>query len=82
MFFSCKFRFALNPSGQVRAKLKAGTWSQELSRDHGGIVLPGLLPVVCSACFLIYPPEPAAQKWHHSKWARHLLTIQENDAIG
>ena len=36
------------------------------SRGHGGGLLTGLLPVACSACFLIYrTPEPPAQEWHH-----------------
>jgi hypothetical protein len=41
---------------------------QELRQRPWGHVT-GLLPLACSACFLIEPKNPA-QGWHHPQWAR------------
>ena len=38
--------------------------SRSWCRGHGGMLLTGLLPLACSAYFLIEPRLPA-QKWHH-----------------
>jgi hypothetical protein len=42
--------------------------SRSWCRGHGGMLLTGLLPLSCPACFLIEPRLPA-QGWHHPQWA-------------
>jgi hypothetical protein len=34
---------------------RVGTWRQELTSSQGGMLLTGLLPLACSAWFLIDP---------------------------
>jgi hypothetical protein len=38
--------------------------SRSWCRGHGGMFFTGLLPLACSACFLIEPRLPA-QRWYH-----------------
>jgi hypothetical protein len=38
---------------QVRKSHRAATWRQELIQRPWGMLLTGLLPLACSACFLI-----------------------------
>ena len=40
---------------QDRNSHRAGTWRQELMQRPGRVLLTGLLPLACSACFLIEP---------------------------
>lgn len=47
---------------------KAGTQKQALKQRQGGYLLPGLLSVVCSACFLCNQGS-LVEGWHHPQWA-------------
>ena len=38
---------------QGRSSHRSGTWRQELCKGHGGVLLTALLPMACSASFLI-----------------------------
>lgn len=40
---------------KATAETQAGTWGSNWCRGHGRTLLPGLLSVVCSFCFLIVP---------------------------
>jgi hypothetical protein len=42
--------------------------SRSWCRGHGGMLLTGLLPLACSACFFIEPRQPA-QGWSHPQGA-------------
>ena len=42
--------------------------SRSWCRGHGGMWLTGLLPLACSACFLI-EPKTTSLGWHHPQWA-------------
>jgi hypothetical protein len=42
--------------------------SRSWCRSHGGMFLTGLLPLACTACFLVEPRLPA-QRWSHPQGA-------------
>jgi len=46
--------------------------SRSWCRGHGGMLLTGLLPLACSACFL-YNPRPPAQGQPYLQWAGSFL---------
>jgi hypothetical protein len=56
----------ITKGSQDRNSHRAG--SRSWCRGHGEMLLTGLLPLACSACFLIKLP---AQGWHHPQWALH-----------
>ena len=41
--------------GQDRNSNRAGTWRQELMQRTWRVLLTGLLPLACSACFFVNP---------------------------
>ena len=63
-------------SKALRVRTQAGQepGGRSRCRGYGGMLLTGLLPMACSACFLI-EPGPTAQGWHHPQWAGPSLPI-------
>jgi len=62
-----------------RAGLEPG--GRSWCRGHGGMLLSGLFPLACSACFLI-EPRITVQRWHHPQWAGpSLLTTNWENAL-
>lgn len=49
---------------------KAGIWKQEPKQGHGGMLLAGLLLLICSACFPVqlqdYLPKRCHSQWNGS----------------
>ena len=59
----------ITKGSQDRNSNRAGTWRQELMQKPWRVLLTGLLPLPCSACFLIEPRprspgmEPPTMGW-------------------
>ena len=56
---------------------RAGTWRQKWCRGHGGVLLPGMTPMVCSACYVVVPGTTSLG-WHCPQWAGHSHINQES----
>lgn len=52
---------------EVRTGTQKEPGGRNWSRGHGGTLLTGLLPMACSAQFLIHP-RTISQGWHHPQW--------------
>ena len=61
---------------EVRTGTQAGREAGSWCRGHGGMLLIGLLPLACSAYFLI-EPKTTAQGWLHPQWALPPLIIND-----
>jgi hypothetical protein len=54
--------------------VKTGTWRQEMMQSHGGVLLTGLLLLVCSVCFFIDLRTTKPRGNHtYPLWARPFL---------
>jgi hypothetical protein len=56
----------ITKGSQDKNSHRAGTWRQELMQRSWRVLLTGLLPLVCSACFLIKPRMAPAQGATHN----------------
>ena len=57
---------------------RAGTWRQELMQRPGRVLLTGLLPLACSACFLIEPRTTSPGMAPSTRALPSLITNREN----
>jgi hypothetical protein len=75
--FSLQFYTAVHhqrKSGQEHKQVR----KQELMQIHGGMLLTGLLPLACSACFLIEPKTTSPDMAPPTMGPPTLITNQEN----
>ena len=63
-----QLRLPGSPGKEVREGMQTAPGGRSWCKDHGGMLLTGLLSMACSVCFLIEPRIPGPGM-AHSQWA-------------